>query len=373
MIQFTSDSVELKFISKTNVSSLYSKEFIDIFNELKSNNSYILNYKFELIVKYTNSNLLKTIWIIKKSIKYFGFIKLHIGANYSDNLIKEIIKLDCVEELILEKRYKSNISFESMKNIKYVKYNNHYYSNLKLLPSNLEILKIKFNFNKFIELPKGLNKLVYHNDSIPIIIEMQQHKFNNIFIINTQKVISLDDLEITECLIINKHNKNIDFLNLPTNIKCIYFCQNPKKIMYSLDYLPDSINELNFLSGFDINIFNNIPISIKIINIFINEINQSQYFPILTTTNVEYINIFISYNSLLKINSDNFIKTQYIPKTIKEIKIINNKLPIISNSDVLFYYANLIENYKNIIENYKNSNLMNFNFIVINQDFKNDI
>lgn len=374
MLRFSSKQIEYKFsIVKTLCP-------VKIFEELKSSTYYSSssksNYDFVIIASCTEPNFKKIFDIIKESTKYIKLIELKINTNTNtntndhNNLLDEIIKLDCVEKLIFHKRYNSNISFESMKNISYVKYNNHYYSNIKFLPSNLKLLEIEINTNSdiFIELPKELNKIKYNYQSTNNAYYIEPYKFNKIFFINTQKNICCENLKNTECLVINSYNPHLDFTNLHSGIKCIYFCSNLCKLTYSLDYLPDSIEELNFLCEFDIDIFNNLPSSIMTINIFINEFFQSEYFPILSTTNVKYINIFIDeFWTISKLNQTNFIKTQYLPKNIKELKIksndtLNSKLNSKSNSELKT--ADIISYYVDLIEKYKNDNLLDFNLII---------
>lgn len=302
----------------------------------------------KLYIKYHNPNISQIFEVIKEINQHTDTNKLQlvINTNEQNDLLNQIIKLDCFSHIELGKKYNSMFKFNPMNNLYSLTHTNHFYSNIELLPDNLKILQIniKQTSDIFINLPYNLEYLKcgkLQNGRFEANVKICVKDIKSILIVNTDLPISESKLFNAECLVINKYNKHIDWTNLSNKIKIIYFRDSNNFLTNSeLDYLPDSVHEINLYCKYDPNAFANIPISVRNINFYSCSIN----FPYLKRTNVECINLYAC--NLMR------IKNEYIPQKIKKITIF-----CAGN-----YYSDIINYYTNIFDNYKKTSLVDFNY-----------
>jgi len=313
--------------------------------QLKTN---ILDCK--LFVKYSNVNIDKITNIIDETKKYLSNIVLEINTSTQSTLLNSILELNCFNEIVLEKRYFSMDTFKNISNVKTVKYLNHFYSNIKLLPNKIELLEIniKHNSNIFIELPEELECIEYNNSHSNKLsnIELRNYNVGSILFVNSNTNIFSTELFETESLILNTNNNCIDFRNLPNKIKIIYFEAGYKINGYELDYLPNSVKELSFDLENDFkfkeNTFMNLPSSVKKINFVSQNYNDFEYFPILPD-NIEYIDInFGTTKHISTLNGIINFKIKILPRKIKQIQIT-------TSSGIKNFSPNLINEFNKYI------------------------
>lgn len=295
-------------------------------------NSYIVKKQASqeclLHIKYSNPNMNKIIDIIKETIEFIDrkkIKKLKINTSNYNDLLEELIQLDCFDTIELEKRYFGMCSFKEMKNVSLIKYSNHFYSNLKLLPDALEILDIdvKKNSNVFLELSTNLKCIEYLTpNNQRENIELEHLNISTILFVNSYEPIPVSDLIKVEYIVLNVNNKFIDWYNLPTNIKVIDWSESFGKLETKhVDWLPDSIEKLIVKCDYDINMFSNLPSSIKKIKFKFSNIDILKILEILPN-NIEYIELENNGNEYIFIYFMNKYKINNFPKKLKQLTVI---------------------------------------------------
>lgn len=302
--------------------------------------SFIIKQKYflscKLYIKYTDKNIYKIIDIVKETKEYISDLVLEINTSAQSAVLMliKILVLDCFNKLVLKKRYHSMELIKNMKNVKNVSYLNHFYSNIKLLPAKIKVLKIdiKSYSNVFFELPEEPECILFVNPYSNKYqnIELKNYNISSILFVNSNKQISNTELFETELLILNTNNDKIDFKNLTSKIKIIYFNEGYKINGYELDYLPNSIEELNFNIcenfNYQINTFMNLPSSVKKIKFnYLDESNYDydyDYFPFLPDS-IEYIDIDMNFRStqVQILNEKTNFNLKKIPNKLKQLHI----------------------------------------------------
>lgn len=304
-----------------SLSKISSKSFI-----VKMSKKNVLHCK--LWINYENNNIFNLIDIVKSTREFIDDLTLIIYINYQNDLLKKIIELNCFNELMLGKKYSSLQSLNNLTNVKTVKYDNHFYSNIKFLPKKIELMEIdiKNNSNIFIELPDELECMEYSNPCTLKLenIEFKNHSIKTILFINSNATVSYDELIKTEILVMNTNNESIDFTNIPNNIKIIYFNEGYKMNSSSLEYFPNSIEELNCAIrdnfNYNENTFMNLPTSVKRINYKIITRWNFKLFPILPD-NIEHIKIYFETRCDGELDGINFFKIIKMPSNLKQLQI----------------------------------------------------
>lgn len=327
-LYLTPKSIDYKFDVNTKVELQLTTEIIKTLSKfyiIKNPNKSL----YFLHIKYSNSNVNKIIDIIKETIEHIDgkkIKKFKINTSNHDSLLKKLIQLDCFNTIVLEKKYFGMCSFKEMKNVLLIKYSNHFYSNLKLLPNTLEILdiNIKKNSNVLLELPTNLKCIEYLTPANQTEnIELENLNINTIFFVNSFKPIYVSDLIKSEYIVFNVNNKCIDWYNLPTNIKAIDWSECFGKLETKhVDWLPDSVEELIVKCDYDINMFSNLPSSIKKIKIKSNigKIDLLKILEILPN-NIEYVELKLNVCMIIFNNYEFTHKISNFPKKLKQLTI----------------------------------------------------
>lgn len=327
-LYLTPKSIDYKFNINAKVELQITSEVIKTLSK-----SYIIKNPNKslcfLHIKYSNPNVNKITDIIKETIEHIDgkkIKKFEINTSNHDSLLKKLIQLDCFDTIVLEKKYFAMCSFKEMKNVSLLKYSNHFYSNLKLLPDALEILdiNIKKNSNVLLELPDDLKCIEYTTPANQTEnIELEHLNVNTILFVNSYELIPVSDLIKSEYIVLNvNNNKCIDWYNLPTNIKVIDWSKSFGKLETKhVDWLPDSIEELIVKCDYDINMFSNLPSSVKKIKFNFSKIDTLKILEILPN-NIEHVELESNASMLI---FDNYVFTYKInnfPKKLKQLTII---------------------------------------------------
>lgn len=324
-LYLTPKSIDYKFNINTQVELQLTSQVIKTLSK-----SYIIKKQASqecfLHIKYSNPNVNKIIDIIKETIEHIDgkkIKKLEINTSNHNDLLEKLIQLDCFDTIELKKRYFGMCSFKNMKNVSLIKYSNHFYSNLKLLPDTLQILDIdvKKNSNVFIELPANLKCIEYSTPVNQISnIELEHLNVHTILFVNSCEQVPVSDLMKAEYIVLNVNNKFIDWYNLPTNIKVIDWSESFGKLETKhVNWLPDSIEKLIVKCNYDINMFSNLPSSVKKIKFEFSKIDVLKILEILPN-NIECVEL--EYNSSVLIFIDFMYKINNFPKKLKQLTII---------------------------------------------------
>lgn len=324
-LYLTPKSIDYKFNINAQVELQLTLQVIKTLSK-----SYIIKKQASqecfLHIKYSNQNVNLIIDIIKETVEYIDgkkIKKLEINTSNHNDLLEKLIQLDCFDTIVLEKKYFAMCLFKEMKNVSLIKYSNHFYSNLKLLPDALEILDIdvKKNSNVFLELPTNLKCIEYLTPVNQISnIELEHLNVHTILFVNSCEQVPVSDLIKTEYIVLNVNNKYIDWYNLPTNIKVINWSESFGKLETKhVDWLPDSIEKLIVKCNYDINMFSNLPSSVKKIKFEFSKIDILKFLEILPN-NIECVEL--EYNSSVLIFIDFMYKINNFPKKLKQLTII---------------------------------------------------
>ena len=118
---------------------------------------------------------------------------------------------------------------------------------------------------------------------------------STILFVHSHELIHVSDLIKSEYIVLNVNNKSIDWCNLPTNIKAIDWSECFGKLETKhVDWLPDSIEKLIVKCNYDINMFSNLPSSVKKIKFEFSKIDILKILEILPN-NIECVEL--EYNS----------------------------------------------------------------------------
>lgn len=326
-LYLTPKSIDYKFNINTQVELQLTSQVIKTLSK-----SYIVkkqaSQQCSLHIKYSNPNVNKIIDIIKETIEHIDgkkIKKLEINTSDHNDLLEKLIQLDCFDTIELKKRYLGMCSFKEMKNVLLIKYSNHFYSNLKLLPDTLQILNIdvKKNSNVFLELPKNLKCIEYSAPNGQTEhIELEYLNMNTILFVNSNEQIPISNLTKAEYIILNVNNKFIDWYNLPTSIKAINWSKSFGKLETKhVDWLPDSIEELIVKCDYDINMFSNLPSSVKKIKVEFCNIDILKILEILPN-NIECVELDFNAIILMFIDFEFTYKINNFPNKLKQVTII---------------------------------------------------
>jgi hypothetical protein len=307
-----------------------------------SDYEYKIDYCYKIVIDYKNLNLVP---YIIKDIEPYLIIKptiLQISKDKCETFLNELSKFNCFECIIIGKKIsaKKYYNLKNMLGVKYVIYRGLCNENMSYLPNNIDTIKIYINYKvtKLFSLPIGIKKI--------IIEEKFSHKkyiFNleNIkgikkilYIKDHNEILNLDKFEY-QYLAYLTDNDSIDFTNLPLSIKILNLYSGFNK---NLEYLPNDLEKIIFDGDFNSNL-SNLPSSVKEIhfnNTTYDKINELPCF-------IE--KIYVNFNEL----QDELISLMKLPIKLKILNI--NKNTLFSNYFVKRIMDNKTDLKINLIEN----------------------
>ena len=139
---------------------------------------------------------------------------------------------------------------------------------------------------------------------------------------NSFELIPVSDLIKSEYIVLNvNNNKCIDWYNLPTSIKAINWSESFGMLKTKhVDWLPNSIEELIVKCDYNINMFSNLPSSVKKIKFEFSKIDVLKILEILPN-NVECVEFKYDASVILFIDFEFAYKIVNFPNKLKQLTI----------------------------------------------------